>query len=88
MVRKIMKITVPPFNDYMEPIIKVLHNLGGSATINELEENISVFMNLNEEQLSIPHHKDRSSPTEVGYRLAWARTYLKETNIKGWITEL
>ncbi|NMB74336.1 MAG: restriction endonuclease [Myxococcales bacterium] len=35
-------------------------------------------MNLTEEQLSVPHDPERSETTEVGYRMAWARTYLKK----------
>ena len=33
---------------------------------------------IDEEISSIPHNPEKSNLTEVGYRLAWARTYLKK----------
>lgn len=36
-------------------------------------------MGLSEEQLAIVHDPERGNQTEAGYRMAWARTYLKKT---------
>ncbi|WP_284177978.1 restriction endonuclease [Rhabdaerophilum sp. SD176] len=67
---------VPKFNDLMWPMIVVLREMGGSATIEELEEKVGEKLNISEDILSIPHGD--TGRTQVGYRLAWARTYLKQ----------
>lgn len=69
---------VPTFDNYMRPIIDALRKLGGSATIQELYESVVDEMRLTDQQLSILHDPDRGNQTEVGYRMAWARTYLKK----------
>lgn len=55
-------------------ILAALHELGGSASIEELEQRVSKVINLSDEDLAIPHDARRS---EFSYRLAWARTHLK-----------
>jgi len=72
---------VPPFQKYFNPILTALKTLGGSATISELYEAVVAMMDLTEEQLNITHDPDRGSQTEVGYRMAWARTYLKKARL-------
>lgn len=62
------------FDDLFNPLLKALHNLGGSATIGELEDEVARIMNLSDEELSYMHDDSR---TKFSYRLAWARTYLK-----------
>jgi restriction system protein len=76
-----MSKNIPPYHKYMVPIFQVLKNLGGSATIQEMEEQVPELMKLTEEQLSVIHNPERGSQTEVGYRMAWARTYLKNVGI-------
>jgi restriction system protein len=68
---------VPSFDKVMIPVLKALINLGGSGTIEEINEKVYEMENFSEEVLQIPH-KDDSSRSEVDYRLAWARTYLKK----------
>ncbi|MCC9075207.1 restriction endonuclease [Litorilinea aerophila] len=70
--------SVPTFDEYMNPILKALHELGGSATNQEIFEKVSEDMGLTDELLSIPHNPERGNQTEVAYRMAWARTYLKQ----------
>ena len=48
----------------------------GSASIQELEYHVARKMALTDEQLAVIHG-DREDLTEVAYRMAWARTYLK-----------
>ena len=69
---------MPQYHDLMNPLLKALHDLGGSGSIEEISSRVSESLNLPEEILSTPHDPDRSSQTEVEYRLAWARTYLKK----------
>lgn len=69
---------VPTFDEMMNPLIQSLKNLGGSGTIEEMENEVAEIMHLSDEQLELLHNPERSSQTEVGYRLAWTRTYLKK----------
>lgn len=61
----------------MIPVLDALIELGGSGTIEEINEKVYAIKNFSEEVLQIPHKED-SSRSEVDYRLAWARTYLKK----------
>ena len=65
----------------MNPLLKALHELGGSGSIEEISAQVSESLDLPEDVLSIPHDPEKSSQTEVEYRLAWARTYLKKYGI-------
>lgn len=69
---------LPTFDDCTQPMILALRKLGGSATINELYEAVVDQMGLTDEQLAVIHDDERGNQTEVGYRMAWARTYLKK----------
>jgi restriction system protein len=55
-----------------------LRILGGSGSIEEIYAKTVEVTGLSEEVLSQLHDPEKSSQTEVGYRLAWARTYLKK----------
>ena len=68
---------VPTYQDLLWPTLKVLETLGGSATIQELSEQLAAEMQLSDSVLDIPHNN--GSQSEVDYRAAWARTYLKWT---------
>lgn len=52
--------------------------MGGSGTIEEIYAKTVETTGLPEEILAQLHDPEKSSQTEVGYRLAWARTYLKK----------
>lgn len=43
-----------------------------------MENEVAEIMQLSDDQLELLHNPERSSQTEVGYRLAWTRTYLKK----------
>lgn len=62
----------------MHPLIKALINLGGSGNIDEIYEEIITLEKFDEETLAVMHNPEKSNQTEIGYRLAWARTYLKK----------
>lgn len=68
---------VPSFDQLMAPLFQALRELGGSASIDEIDEHVGLILELPEEVLEIPHNPETSNKSEFQYRLAWARTYLK-----------
>jgi restriction system protein len=66
---------VPKFDELMNPTLQALKRLGGSASIDELVPEIVKFLNLPQEVAEVPH--GTSGRTELEYRSAWARTYLR-----------
>jgi restriction system protein len=73
-----MTITVPTFENYMNPILQVLKTLGGSGTNEEIDSHVIESMGLSDAQVEILHNREKGNQSEVAYRLAWARTYLKK----------
>ena len=55
--------------------------MGGSGSIEEIAQKVAELSDLPEEILNVPHNPEKSSQTEIEYRLAWARTYLKKYGI-------
>lgn len=72
---------VPPYDLLINPLFQALKQLGGSGSIEEIYEKVTEIMNLPENILGIPHDPEKSNQTEVAYRLAWARTYLKKFGV-------
>ena len=62
----------------MNPLIQALRDLGGSGSTDEIYQRVSENLKLPEDVLSVLHDPETSNQTEVQYRLAWARTYLKK----------
>src|SRR4030065_1581261 len=77
MGRKRVHTQIPTYDEFIKPVIKVLVNLGGSGTIEEINGKVFELLNLSDTILQIPHGDDEAR-TEVEYRLAWTRTYLKK----------
>lgn len=75
------KPSLPSYDAFLNPIIDALHALGGSGTIEEINTKIIEATGLTDEQLEMLHDLEKGSQTEVEYRLAWARTYLKKYEI-------
>jgi restriction system protein len=71
------KTIVPTFDQMLIPVIQALKALGGSANIEELDAKAIEIMNLSDQICNIPHN-DKSTSSEVSYRMSWARTYLKK----------
>ena len=67
---------VPSFDSMIEPVVYALHQLGGTASNKEIDAKVIELMGITEEIAAIPHNN--TNRTEVSYRLAWARTYLKK----------
>ncbi len=73
-----MENQVPSFDSLMNPLLDALRELGGSGTIDEIYEKAVELIQLPHEVVSVIHNSDRGNQTEISYRLAWARTYLKK----------
>lgn len=58
------------------PTVQALQILGGSGTTEEIYDQVAQILNLPDKVLEIPHGS--TSQSEVEYRLAWSRTYLKK----------
>ncbi|NTV25899.1 MAG: restriction endonuclease [Chlorobiaceae bacterium] len=69
---------MPKYHELMNPLLQALRDLGGSGSIDEIYSRVSEILELPDEILATLHDSERSSQTEVEYRLAWARTYLKK----------
>ena len=67
--------------DLMNPVIRALKNLGGSGTIEEINNKVAEIENIPSEQLEILHNPEKGGATEIEYRIAWARTYLKQYGV-------
>lgn len=66
---------VPTFDAFMGPIIERLKAHGRSMTNEEMADDVARHMGLSEEVRSVPH--GATGQTEVGYRMSWARSYLR-----------
>jgi restriction system protein len=69
--------SVPRREEMYNPVLQALRDLGGSGTIDEIAERVIAILKVPDEIASRLHDPDSSNQTEVEYRLAWARTYLK-----------
>jgi restriction system protein len=70
------KSDLPSFSQYFVPTIAALKQRGGSATIEELEEDVAQLMDLSDGLLGVAHGTGPQS--QFHYELAWVRTYLKK----------
>ena len=70
-----VETSLPRYQDLLWPTVLAMRDLGGSGSIDEIVERVLELGDYNAEQQAILH-KDGPS-TEIEYRLAWARTYLK-----------
>lgn len=69
---------MPKYHELINPLLKAMHELGGSGSIDEIAQKVIELSEFSEEILNTPHNPEKSSQTEIEYRLAWARTYLKK----------
>ncbi len=69
--------SIPSFDEMMLPVLEALLKNGGKASNEEIDLLVIELMNLPKDIMAI-RHNDTSSRSEVSYRLAWARTYLKK----------
>ena len=75
MAKKQSKTTnCPQVRFFYEPTLRALNELGGSGSNEEIYNRVVTITNLQNDVLDVMHN---FTMTEVEYRLAWARTYLK-----------
>ncbi|MGI9082401.1 MAG: restriction endonuclease [Thermoleophilaceae bacterium] len=67
--------SVPSYYDLLWPTLQAVIDLGGSARLNEIVQAVIEREGYSEERQAVPHGD--GPQTEIEYRLAWARTYLK-----------
>jgi restriction system protein len=75
MKKDLQKQNLPKFDDLMNPTVQALKRPGGSASVDELVPEIVKLLNLPQELAEVPH--GNTGRTELEYRSAWARTYLR-----------
>lgn len=63
------------YDELFNPTLKALVNLGGSGSIDEIEEEVAKMLKLTDDQVNEIH---KGNMTKLAYRLAWARYYLKK----------
>jgi restriction system protein len=73
------KSDLPSFDSYFPPTVQALKANGGSATIDELEEDVAKNMDLSDEVLAVLHGD--GPRTQFAYELACVRTYLKKDGV-------
>jgi restriction system protein len=66
---------IQPYTEMLWPTLMAVREIGDSGTIEEIVEKVIELEGFTEEQQAIPHGE--GPRTEIEYRLAWARTYLK-----------
>lgn len=52
-------MTVPKYDDFFNPLLRAMHELGGSATIAEQEDKVAAILNLSDKDLSEIHRGSR-----------------------------
>lgn len=69
---------LPTREQLLNPILKALVELGGSGSIEEINEKVITILKIPEELATISHIKGKEGgQTEIEYQLAWARTMLR-----------
>lgn len=66
---------MPPYNELLWPTLLAVRTLGHTATLDEIDERVIAEQGFTDEQVAVLHKDGPRS--EIEYRLAWARTYLK-----------
>jgi restriction system protein len=67
-------MSVPKYDELINPLLQAMNQLGGSASVSEQEDAVASVLKLTEKDIAEIH---RGSRTKLSYRLAWARNYLK-----------
>jgi restriction system protein len=68
-------VIVPQYYEFLSPALQAVSELGGSASITEMVEAVIKLETFTDEEQAVLHND--GPQTEIAYRLAWARTYLK-----------
>jgi restriction system protein len=73
-------VEIPTYRDLMYPTLVAVRQLGGSAAISELEEEVPKLLGLSDDQMAVeyPASSTLQGKSKVVNRLHWARSYLKK----------
>ncbi|ODT97894.1 MAG: restriction endonuclease [Planctomycetes bacterium SCN 63-9] len=69
---------MPKYYEFFNPVLRALKTLGGSGTLKEINNQIIESSNFTTEAVERLHNPETGNGTEIEYRLAWARSYLKQ----------
>lgn len=67
-------MSVPVYDDLYNPLLDTLHQLGGSASVDEMEEKVAEILKLSDKEINEIH---KGNKTKLRYQLEWSRNYLK-----------
>src|SRR5713101_4397002 len=67
-------MSIPKYDELFNPLLEAMKKLGGSASVTELNEEVTKCLDLTDKEIAEPHNE---RVTELQYRLAWTRSYLK-----------
>ncbi len=74
-------MSIPKFDELFGLTIDAIKFSGGTASIYTIEEYVADALELTNKEKNRIHSIREGKRTELGYRLAWARNYLKNANI-------
>lgn len=74
-----VKASLPQYYDLLRPTLQAVIELGGSARLGEIDRAVVEIENYSDAQQRVLHAD--GPKTEIGYRLAWARTHLKRMGL-------
>ncbi len=69
---------LPQYHALFNPVLSALKLLGGSGSVKEINDKVVEASGYPNELLEKVHDPETGNETEIEYRLAWARTYLKK----------
>jgi restriction system protein len=69
---------IPTASKLTDCVVEALRELGGSGTNEEIERLVAERAGLTPAQLVLPHDPYVPTRTEFAYRMAWARTRLRQ----------
>ena len=72
------KVPVPERDEFLDPLLRAMHSLGGSGAVREIHDEVVRIMRLTDKQLEVLYNPGKSNRTAVADRLAWARSDLKK----------
>ncbi len=69
---------IPTREQLLNPVLQALVELGGSGSVDEINDKVILNLQIPEELITIPHNKGKDGgQTELEYQLAWSRTMLR-----------
>ena len=75
------KVNVLTYDTLMNPLIQALKDLGGSGTVEETNRRVAELEHFSDELLEALHNPEKGAMTEIEYRLAWTRTWLRKYGV-------